>query len=164
MQRRLNRLGRSKSRFELSEEQRAELIDAFKLFDTEGSGCIGYYELKTCARALGFEAKKSDVRRWMADTDLKDAEKVDLEEFLEIMRVRYSERDPDEELEKAFELFDEDNSGKISLKNLRKICKSLGEKIPDDEMAAMIDEFDRDNDGEINKEEFFNIVKAPQDL
>jgi len=31
-------------------------------------------------------------------------------------------------------------------------------------MAAMIDEFDRDNDGEINKEEFFNIVKAPQDL
>uniref|UniRef100_A0A7S3CYE5 EF-hand domain-containing protein n=1 Tax=Palpitomonas bilix TaxID=652834 RepID=A0A7S3CYE5_9EUKA len=113
MQRRLNRLGRSKSRFELSEEQRAELIDAFKLFDTEGSGCIGYYELKTCARALGFEAKKSDVRRWMADTDLKDAEKVDLEEFLEIMRVRYSERDPDEELEKAFELFDEDNSGKI---------------------------------------------------
>mmetsp|Transcript_13315 Transcript_13315/g.34908 ORF Transcript_13315/g.34908 Transcript_13315/m.34908 type:complete len:89 (+) Transcript_13315:444-710(+) len=52
----------------------------------------------------------------------------------------------------------------FSLKNLRKICKSLGEKIPDDEMAAMIDEFDRDNDGEINKEEFFNIVKAPQDL
>lgn len=39
------------------------------------------------------------------------------------------------------------NLGKISLKNLKKISRELGESLSDEELQAMIDEFDKDQDG-----------------
>ena len=84
---------------------------------------------------------------------------VDFNVFLDIMGDKYSERDPNDEIRKAFELFDDDRTGKIGMRNMRRIARELGENLSEEELQAMIDEFDRDQDGEINEEEFNYIMR-----
>ena len=40
------------------------------------------------------------------------------------------------QLRKAFELFDEDTKGTISLRNMRHIARELGENLTDEELQA----------------------------
>jgi centrin-3 len=45
----------------LSDDQRAEIKEAFELFDSDKDGAIDYHELKVSMRALGFEMKKGGM-------------------------------------------------------------------------------------------------------
>lgn len=110
-------------------------------------------------RALGFDVKKAEVLKLMKDYDRNETGQVTYADFVDIMTGKISERDPEEEIRKAFSLFDDDQTGTISLKNLRRVARELGENLSDDELQAMIDEFDKNNDGVIDVEEFLGIMK-----
>ena len=152
-------LAKPKGRNQLTEEQKQEIKEAFDLFDTDGSGTIDAKELKVAMRALGFEPKKEEIRKMIADIDKDGSGVIDFHEFLEMMTVKMAERDPREEMLKAFRLFDDDETGKISFRNLKRVAKELGENMTDDEIQEMIEEADRDGDGEISEEEFMRIMK-----
>jgi len=143
----------------LTEEQRQEIREAFDLFDTDGSGTIDAKELKVAMRALGFEPKKEEIKKMISDIDKDGSGTIDFNEFLEMMTAKMGEKDSKEEILKAFRLFDDDETGKISFKNLKRVAKELGENMTDEELQEMIDEADRDGDGEINEEEFMRIMK-----
>ena len=106
-------LARPKKRSELTEEQKQEIKEAFDLFDTDGSGTIDAKELKVAMRALGFEPKKEEIRKMIADADRDGSGVIDFPEFLDMMTQKMAERDPREEMLKAFRLFDDDETGKI---------------------------------------------------
>uniref|UniRef100_A0A8D0CG98 Calglandulin n=1 Tax=Salvator merianae TaxID=96440 RepID=A0A8D0CG98_SALMN len=150
---------RSVLKHELSEEQKQEIREAFDLFDTDGSGSIDIKELKVAMRALGFEPKKEEIRKMIADIGKDGCNTIDFEDFLTMMSQKMSEKDSQEEILKAFRLFDDDGTGKISFKNLKRVSKELGENLTDEELQEMIDEADRDGDGEINEQEFLRIMK-----
>lgn len=144
---------------DLTEEQKHEIREAFDLFDSDGSGRIDVKELKVAMRALGFEPKREELKRMIAEVDTSGSGMIDLNDFFRIMTAKMAERDSREEILKAFRLFDEDDTGKISFKNLKKVAKELGENLTDEEIQEMIDEADRDGDGEINEEEFLRIMR-----
>ncbi|XP_064645303.1 centrin-3-like [Lineus longissimus] len=150
--------GKRRKRRELAEEQKQEIREAFELFDTDKDRAIDYHELKVAMRALGFDVKKADVLKVLRDYDREASGKIQFDDFNEVMTDMMLERDPQEEIMKAFKLFDDDDSGKISLRNLRRVARELGENMTDEELRAMIDEFDRDGDGEINEGEFLSIM------
>lgn len=143
----------------LDEELLAEVKEAFNVFDTEHSGSIDARELKAAMRALGFEVKKPEIRKIMQDLDKTVSEKLNYNEFLSIMTPRMGEKDTRDEILKIFRLFDEDQTGKISFRNLKKVALELGEGLSDDELHEMVEEADRDGDGLINFDEFYRVMK-----
>ncbi|KAK7202900.1 putative CDC31-spindle pole body component, centrin [Myxozyma melibiosi] len=151
------RAGAQARRRELTEEQRHEIEEAFRIFDMDGDGKIDYHELKVAMRALGFEAKKSEVADILRDNERGSPGFITFDSFFRVMSEKISLRDPLDEIRRAFALFDEDQTGKISLRNLRKIAKELNENLEEEELEAMINEFDLDGDGEISLDEFIAI-------
>ncbi|CCE82634.1 Piso0_002368 [Millerozyma farinosa CBS 7064] len=133
---------------ELLNEQKQEIREAFSLFDMNNDGCLDYHELKVAFRALGFDLSKREVLDIIHEYDTDDRNLITYENFFQAVGERIVNRDPLEEIHRAFKLFDDDNTGRISLRNLRRVAKELGESLTDDELRAMIDEFDLDEDGE----------------
>lgn len=166
----------------LSEEEIEEIREAFNLFDTDGSGrlfcftervCVCVWltvllcplpgtidpkELKAAMQSLGFEAKNQTIYQMIADIDKDGNGTIDFEEFLDMMTAKMSDKDTREDIQKVFNLFDDDQTGKISLRNLKRVAKELGETMSDAELLEMIERADTDADGEINPEEFYAIM------
>ena len=64
------------------------------------------------------------------------------------------------EMKSAFKVFDMDNSGTISLEELRKVMKSFGEILTEDELDSMIKEVDKNGDGTIDCTLFFHLTSV----
>ncbi|KAF1912672.1 hypothetical protein BDU57DRAFT_374272 [Ampelomyces quisqualis] len=156
---------------ELSEEQREEISEAFNLFDLDKDGYIDYHELKVAMKALGFDLPKSEIlavlnaHGVLTTTSTQPGpghraqarRLLSFQSFQNVMAQRIVARDPQEEIQRAFELFDEGGKGRITLQDLTRVARELGEGLSHDELVAMIEEFDMDGDNAISREEFVNI-------
>merc|ERR1712162_53529 len=97
---------------QLTDEQLDEIREAFSLFDSDASGMIDVRELKAAMRALGFEVMN-------VDNDGNGT--IEFTEFLQMMTGKMGEKDTREDIEKVFKLFDDDNTNKISFRNLARV-------------------------------------------
>merc|ERR1712167_414644 len=61
-----------------------------------------------------------------------------------------------------FRTLDQDQTGKISFNNLKKVATEIGENMSDEQLQDMLDEADRDGDGQIGPEEFMQILKEDE--
>ena len=94
----------------------------------------------------------------IGDIDKDGSGSIDFEEFLDMMTAKMSDKDTREDIQKVFNLFDDDQTGHITLRNLKRVAKELGETMSDAELMEMIERADTDGDGEISPEEFYAIM------
>jgi Ca2+-binding EF-hand superfamily protein len=110
-------------------------------------------------RALGCDVHKAEVKALIGDYSRDGTERVDFEAFQAIMTEKYAARDPEVEFKKAFALFDEENTGRITVRNLRRVARELGENIPEEELQAMVDEFGSE-DGTVSEADFLAVMRS----
>merc|ERR1712028_234313 len=133
-----------------TDEQIEEVQEVFGLFDADNSGAIDCRELKGAMRALGFEVKSDELKKMVTDIDSDGNGTIEFKEFMGMMTGKMGEKDSREDIVKVFAMFDDDNTKKISFRNLARVAE---------ELQDMINQSDKDGDGEINFDEFYRIMK-----
>ena len=136
-----------------------ELREAFGLFDSDNKGALDARELKAAIRAMGFDIKKDQVRKMMQGIGREPTQLISQTDFFEIMRDKMQEKGSKEEIMKIFQLFDDEHTGRITLRNLKRIAMEIGDPATEDELREMIAEADRDGDGALNFDEFYRVMK-----
>lgn len=63
---------------------------------------------------------------------------ITYDDFVTLMSMKMADKDSREEIIKAFKLFDDNCTGKITFSNLKRIAQELGENIADEELQVNI--------------------------
>lgn len=145
---------------QLTEELRQEIREVFELFDSTNSGFVDRRQLKVMMRLLGYEPRKDQLSRILTQCGISQrSTRIEYDEFHSLMLHIMNEKDIQEEMARAFFLFDVDKTGKISFQNLKQVAETLGEKMTDAELEEMIREADLNKDGFVDETEFVRIMK-----
>ena len=108
--------------------------------------------------SLGFETKSAAIFQMISDLDADGNGTIDFGEWLTLMTKRVNDRDSRANINKIFALYDDERTGFISAKNLRRVAQELGENMTDEEIDELIVRADVDQDGLVSEEEFYTIV------
>merc|ERR1719253_148895 len=98
------------------------------------------------------------VVRMLSDLERQGAKPLDFNGFLDLMTAKMGERDTREDVSKVFRLFDDDRSGNITVRNLGRVARELGEQASPEELEEMIARADTDDDGQVSMEDFYNLM------
>ena len=108
--------------------------------------------------SLGFETKSQAIFQMIADLDTDGNGTIDFGEWFGLMTKRVNDKDSRANINKIFALYDDERTGFISSKNLRRVAQDLGENITDEEIDELIRRADLDQDGLVSEEEFYIIL------
>eukprot|EP00812_Abedinium_dasypus_P010599 NODE_420_length_1578_cov_390.749179.p1 GENE.NODE_420_length_1578_cov_390.749179~~NODE_420_length_1578_cov_390.749179.p1 ORF type:complete len:486 (-),score=115.13 NODE_420_length_1578_cov_390.749179:103-1524(-) len=91
-----------------------------ELFDTSGPGSRDTKELKVAMRAHSFEPKQEEISKVTGDVDDDGSGTNEYPEFLTMGMIKIPNRDPKEEILKAFKHLGDDKTKQIPFKNLKR--------------------------------------------
>uniref|UniRef100_A0A803NIR4 non-specific serine/threonine protein kinase n=1 Tax=Cannabis sativa TaxID=3483 RepID=A0A803NIR4_CANSA len=139
----------------LSEEEIAGLREMFTAMDTDNSGAITFDELKAGLRRYGSTMKDTEIRDLM-EADVDNSGTIDYGEFI-AATVHLNKLEREEHLLAAFQYFDKDGSGYITVDELQQACAE--HNMTDVFLEDVIREVDQDNDGRIDYGEFVAMMQ-----
>ena len=96
---------------------------AFNAFDRDRSGFIEADELRGILLAVGQEVSDDELAHMMAIADADGSGKIDFWEFATLISHKMADPNPDRTLRAAFGVFDDDDDGTISAKELKRVMR-----------------------------------------
>lgn len=138
----------------LSDSEVEKLWEAFKVFDSDGSGAISAEELGQVMQSLGQSPNETELGEMIREVDVDLSGSIDFEEFKVLLVSQQGDRKS--RLKLAFSVFDEDGSGRITADELSRVMSQFG--LTDAELDEIIKEVDHDGDASIDFEEFCKLV------
>ncbi|XP_072020156.1 myosin-2 essential light chain-like [Amphiura filiformis] len=143
----------------ISEDQKAEYLDAFLLFDRRGDNKIEVEQLGDVVRALGQNPTNAEVKK--VSHGYPQGHRISFEEFLPILTSFQKAREfsNHEDYVEGLKVFDKDGNGTINSAELRHVLTSLGEKLLDDEVDQLLTG-QEDSQGQVNYEELVKMVMS----
>lgn len=158
-----------------SSSSRDELRGVFATFDKNNDGYITREELRESLKNIGISAGERDVADMVEKVDSNGDGLIDFDEFCELFdsisgvgdygeeeRGEAEERGADGDLKEAFDVFDGNKDGLITVEELGLVLSSLGftEGKMMEDCKEMIRKVDMDGDGMVNFDEFKKMMKA----
>ena len=144
----------------LSEETKADYMDAFNMFDTNHDGTINSQKIGELMRKLGKNPTESQLNQIIGNIAKNGSKQIGFDDFVELMEQKNKENDPEIEIINMFQIFNKENNGLISNEELFHIIRTFGETLTYEEIQEIITEADVDGDGFINYEEFVRMMMA----
>ena len=133
--------------------------DIFTLFDKNGQGSIPKDVVGDYLRAIGYNPTNKQVTEILSGS----GEALTLPEVEELVKKNEAMLDATtkgklEDFVKAFQVFDKDNTGKVSVGDLRYMLTGLGEKLTDEEVDELLKGIEVDSEGQIDYKKFIEDV------
>ncbi|CAF2385500.1 unnamed protein product [Rotaria sp. Silwood2] len=141
-----------------SDEQINEYYEVFSFFDRHNTGRINLNELGLIIRSIGFNPSDLLVKQFQHEYEQNDIEKINFQQFLQILIYFTNEIEDEIDIIEAFRVFDKEGQGFISKEELMHIMTHLGEKLSMEEAEEMMHDADIYCDGKIRYEEFVKIM------
>jgi calcium-dependent protein kinase len=141
----------------LSEEEIVGLRELFKSMDTDNSGTVTIQELKVGLLNQGTKLTEADIKKLMDAADVDGNGNIDFNEFISAT-MHMNKTQKEDHLFAAFQHFDTDNSGFITIYELQEAMEKNGMGDPQT-IQEIISEVDTDNDGRIDYDEFVAMMR-----
>jgi calcium-dependent protein kinase len=139
-----------------SREEKKELMEVFKMLDTNQDGVLSKQELVSGLKKVNLFISEEEVDALMGRIDHNKDKTINYTEFVGAA-IDKKKLLSDERVTTCFRIFDKDGSGKISLVEFKEIFQ--GKNMVDDKVwSDLVKEIDQNGDGEIEIAEFKEIL------
>ena len=146
----------------LTDFQIEEFQEAFRVFDTDGSGNIDKAELENLMTSVGQTPGDEEIDEMIRITDADGSGEIDFYEFVALMAHKMTDPVNHQVVSMAFKLFDKNNDGKLGLKELQCLLLNVGEPTTMDDIKTLFSDIDKDGSGEISVSEFSAMILKDQ--
>ncbi|CAF0978704.1 unnamed protein product [Didymodactylos carnosus] len=118
-------------------------------------------ELRVVLDSMGIVSTEEDLLDMIREVDEDQSGSVSFDEFVSMVKNAVDKnKSSREELFRAFQVFDIDQNGFITLEELRTTLIAFGDRPTEEDAADMISEADLDGDGRINYDEFVVLMQS----
>ena len=134
-----------------------EVLD---LYDPNNEGYVNSKDISKILRAMGRTLENDDEQNFYQAADPDNLGKISKDNFLATVEAMFSlPKENVNELLDAFKAFDINNTGKISVKNFKKVLIDFGQEFNENEVEDIVKYIDVDREGNIDIEDFIETWK-----